>query len=106
MPLARHFVVTLLTWVCVAASAQVKGPDRDLLIASTSISCYQTQRAMSANNAADSALLRQYCSCFAIYVANSMSKDLMNSIARGEQPLPAATAALGARYCRVNYSKY
>lgn len=102
----KKFVFGVLLMLSSAVGAQVTGPMRQTLINSTAASCFQTQRAASVNNTVDSAVLRKYCNCTALYYADTLHNELIKSIENGEQKLSPDLPALAGAYCQKNFSKY
>lgn len=99
------FLVLLFS---IDASAKLEGEFRKEFIDSTTISCYQNQRAAAENKAMSNKALNQYCHCYASYIADIPNSQMIYELQRGERRLSDfdSTIQLAAIYCTKNYRKY
>ena len=104
----NKFILTLssVLFIYSNASAQLSGKIRSNFLESLNSTCYDSQRANSANKGVDNKSLIKYCKCYGIYLADSSNNDLIISIERGEQKFNPNLMQLASDFCTKNYNKY
>ena len=96
----------VLMMIFVANSfAQVTGQVRLNLINSAKPSCFQTQRMTAPTNIPDAAI-KQYCNCWANYMADSLNNNQVAAIESGKMQMPQNIIVTGTEYFRANINKY
>ena len=88
------------------STAALSGPMRTSFISGVSASCFETQRGASFNATVPSVMLRQYCNCTGVYLADMLNNELLISIHKGENRLNPNLQEMAANYCRANFHKY
>lgn len=88
------------------ANAQLTGEIRNNFLSSMQQSCYVTQRQGTPNLNVSDSMIRQYCKCSSIYVADLLNNTLLRDVESGKVKPNAAWNQLAAEYCRNNFSKY
>ena len=101
----RYFV-SLLLLGHVSVYAQLAGDVRSNFLSSMQKSCYATQRQGTPNANISDSMLRQYCKCSSIYVADLLNNALLRDVESGRIKPNAVWNQLAADYCRINFSKY
>lgn len=87
-------------------SAELIGKPRMEFVESASSSCLKNQKNASVNRGVPVDVLRSYCNCYAIYMADMLNNDLLMSIARGENKLDPNLITLATNYCTNHYGEY
>jgi len=95
-------VVIALLLLSANAEAQTTGQARKNLITGFGASCFQVQRALPSNAAADSARLHNYCDCAATYLADVMNNEYVAAFERGAVKLSIDTMRMAGAYCRTH----
>ncbi len=88
------------------ASAQLTGAARKNMLEAFQKSCFETQRGGSLNAGIDDKILKKYCQCSAIYMADLMNEPLVRDIEAGRLKMNPLWSQMAAEYCRNNYQKY
>ncbi len=88
------------------ANAQLVGKLRTNFIEGTNAACFKSQRAGSVNATVTDAMLRSYCNCASIYIADLLNNQLAIDIENGLQKTNPAWGQLAQKYCQINYAKY
>ena len=100
MPGSVVAVVSLLACLVSAVGhAQMTGEDRNVFIRGAAASCLKMQSNAPQNAAVAPALINQYCECYADYMADTMSNERAENIAKGLDRINPNTVQMAARYC-------
>ena len=100
------YLFTLLLCFHINAYPQLTGEVRTSFMSSMQKACYKTQRQGSPNTNASDNMLRQYCRCSSIYIADLLNEPLVRDIEAGKIKFNPTWNQLAADYCRINFSKY
>jgi hypothetical protein len=95
-----------LIFFCFDVTAQMVGTSRTEYIEGHTKTCVETQRAASINAGVSSTIIRQYCKCSAVYVADMLNNKLAVEIYEGRIKYNARWNEMSANYCRINFQKY
>ena len=101
-----HYFIMLLLIFHLNANAQLTGEIRNNFLSSMQKSCYSTQRQGSPNTNVNDSMLKQYCRCSSIYVADLLNNALLRDVESGIIKPNSTWNQLAADYCRINFSKY
>jgi hypothetical protein len=88
------------------ANAQLTGEIRNNFLSSMQSSCFNTQRQGSPNANISDSMIKQYCRCSSIYVADLLNNALLRDVESGKVKPNSSWNQLAADYCRINFSKY
>lgn len=114
--MARSVTAVVVVLACLASAvghAQMTGKDRNVFIQGAAASCLKMQSNAPQNAGVAPALIKQYCGCYADYMADTMSNERAENIAKGLDRINPNTVQMAARYCgnqlvdsgEVTYSK-
>ena len=96
-------LIVLSTMACVVGvtHAQQTGAVREGFIQKTKSSCFKTQRVDPRNSSFADQKLWEYCSCYATYIANATTNQLLAEVESGVRPISAITSSIpfAGKYC-------
>jgi len=102
----KLFALFAISTLSFCAAAAMTGQPRKNFIDSFTKSCLRTQSDASINSGASSRIIRKYCNCSALYIADLVNNDLVSEIERGNIKFNPQWAEMSANYCRINFEKY
>jgi hypothetical protein len=100
------YLITIILIFHSDTNAQLTGEIRNNFLSSMQSSCYNSQRQGSPNANVSDSMIKQYCKCSSIYVADLLNNALLRDVEAGKTKPNAAWNQLAADYCRINFSKY
>lgn len=101
-----YYFLIVLTMLSLNAAAALTGGMRTDFIKGSLEACVQNQSAALINAGASSKMIRQYCNCSSIYIADLLNNQLVKDIEQGRLKFNSKWSELAANYCRINFNKY
>lgn len=101
-------ILAMLLLTTTSAKAQLTGDVREGFLQSYFNNCYDIQRSASKNEAIRDEVLKKYCRCLGINVANTSNNGILREILEGNINVDVILRAskLAERYCIKNYQSY
>lgn len=102
----RFITLIAIIFLCSSATAQMTGTSRAEYIDGHTKACVSTQSAASIHAGVSIKIIRQYCKCSAIYIADMLNNKLAVEIYEGRIKFNPKWNEMSANYCRINFEKY
>jgi hypothetical protein len=102
----KFYILFSIAILSLNATAQMTGSTRVEYIDGHTKSCVATQSSASINAGVTNIMIRQYCKCSAVYIADMLNNKLAVEIYEGRIKFNAKWNEMSANYCRINFGKY
>jgi hypothetical protein len=105
--LCRILILIAASGLHIDVRSQLTGKVRDDFIKNTLQICFNSQRDDKRNSSVTDKVIFEYCKCYTVYIANSISNQIVAEVEGGQRPLSAISNVipLAGKYCAVQLGK-